>query len=58
VIYVAAQLGHGAQLTTSTYGHVIEEFEDAPRLTAETAIREAREARSERGADVDERAIG
>lgn len=44
VIYVAKQLGHGAQLTLNTYGHVIEEFEDAPNLEAEEAIRAAREA--------------
>jgi integrase len=42
VIYVARQLGHGAQLTLSTYGHVIDELEDAPRLDAEEAIRLAR----------------
>jgi integrase len=29
VIYVARQLGHGANLTMSTYGHVIDELEDA-----------------------------
>ncbi len=43
VIYVARQLGHGAQLTMSTYGHVIEELEDVPNLPAEEAIRRARE---------------
>ncbi len=42
VIYVARQLGHGAQLTLNTYGHVIDELEDAPRLDAETAIHSAR----------------
>ncbi len=33
VIYVARQLGHDARLTLSTYGHVMDEFEDyaAPR---------------------------
>jgi site-specific recombinase XerD len=30
VIYVARQLGHGADLTLRTYGHVIEELEDSP----------------------------
>jgi hypothetical protein len=44
VIYVARQLGHGAELTMRTYGHVIEELEDRPQLPAEDAIREAREA--------------
>lgn len=43
VIYVARQLGHGAELTLRTYGHVIEELEDAPQLPAEEAIRVARE---------------
>lgn len=42
VIYVARQLGHGAALTMSTYGHVIDELEDAPNQDAETAVREAR----------------
>ena len=42
VIYVARQLGHGAELTLKTYGHVIDELEDAPRLPAEDAIRQAR----------------
>jgi integrase len=42
VIYVARQLGHGADLTMRTYGHVIEELEDAPRLPADEAIRRAR----------------
>ena len=45
-IYVARQLGHGAALTMGTYGHVIDELEDAPRLAAEDAIRQAREARA------------
>ena len=44
VIYVARQLGHDAKLTLSTYGHVIEELEDAPRVPAEDAIRAARRA--------------
>jgi hypothetical protein len=42
VIYVARQLGHDARLTLSTYGHVMDEFEDTPRLDAQTAIAEAR----------------
>lgn len=41
-IYVARQLGHGADLTNSTYGHVIDELEDAPRIAAEDAIKAAR----------------
>jgi integrase len=31
VIYVARQLGHGGQLTLGTYGHVIDELDEAPR---------------------------
>ena len=38
VMYVARQLGHDAQLTLSTYGHVIDELDDAPRIAAEDAI--------------------
>jgi integrase len=42
VMYVARQLGHDARLTLSTYGHVIDELDDAPRIGAEDAIRAAR----------------
>jgi hypothetical protein len=42
VIYVARQLGHDATLTLKTYGHVIDELEDAPAISAEDAIRAAR----------------
>jgi integrase len=42
VIYVARQLGHGADLTMRTYGHVIDELEDAPKISAEDAIMAAR----------------
>jgi len=42
VIYVARQLGHDARLTLSTYGHVIDELDDQPRVEAETAINDAR----------------
>ena len=42
VIYVARQLGHDARLTLSTYGHVIDEFEDTPRVDAHAAITETR----------------
>jgi integrase len=48
VIYVARQLGHGAELTMRAYGHVIEELEDTPRIAAEEAIRRAREERGVR----------
>ena len=49
MIYFARQLGHGAELTLRTYGHVIEELEDSPRLPAEEAIRQARETMRRRG---------
>jgi len=42
VIYVARQLRHDARLTLSTYGHVIDELDDVPRIDAEAAIAEAR----------------
>ena len=45
VMYVARQLGHDAQMTLGTYGHVIDELDDAPRIAAEDAILAAREAR-------------
>lgn len=44
VIYVARQLGHGADLTLKTYGHVIEDLEDAPQISADDAIESARTA--------------
>jgi integrase len=43
VVYVARQLGHDARLTLSTYGHVIDELDDQPRVAAEHAIRAARQ---------------
>ena len=42
VIYVARQLGHDGRLTLSTYGHVMDGFDDTLRLDAQTAIAEAR----------------
>ena len=52
VIYVARQLGHDARLTLSTYGHVIDELDDVPRIDAEAAIAEARaHARRHRATD-------
>ena len=42
MVYVARQLGHDARLTLGTYGHVIDELDDAPRLAAEDAIGAAR----------------
>jgi integrase len=50
VIYVARQLGHDARLTLSTYGHVMDEFEDMPRLDALTAIADARAAAESKAA--------
>jgi integrase len=49
VIYVARQLGHDARLTLSTYGHVIDELDEAPRISAEDAIRAARGTRCSTG---------
>ncbi len=48
VVYVARQVGHSTAVCMRTYGHVIEELEDAPRITAEDAIRVARVAASVR----------
>jgi hypothetical protein len=42
VIYVARQLGHGAQLRLGRYGHVIEELEGTDNVTAEATIQAAR----------------
>ncbi|MEJ7893874.1 MAG: site-specific integrase [Solirubrobacteraceae bacterium] len=43
VVEVAGWLGHSPTETLKTYSHVVEELSDAPRITAEEAIREARE---------------
>jgi integrase len=48
VIYVARQLGHGAQLTMRTYGHVIEKLDELPQISAEDAIIAARRGESVR----------
>lgn len=50
VIYVARQLGHGADLTLGTYGHTIDELDEAPRISADEAIGAARARLSHRGA--------
>jgi integrase len=42
VVYVARQLGHDARVTLTTYGHVIDELEDMPQVSAEEAILVAR----------------
>jgi hypothetical protein len=39
VIYVARQLGHGAQLTLGTYGHVVDELTTLPGLTPRMRLR-------------------
>ncbi|MCK9249003.1 MAG: site-specific integrase [Solirubrobacteraceae bacterium] len=44
VHYVARQLGHGPELTLRTYGHVMDEFEDAATIDADAEIRKARAA--------------
>ena len=59
VIYVARQLGHNATLTLTTYGHVIDELEDAPQQPAVDAIEAARTAAKSKscgqGVDIDAR---
>jgi integrase len=54
VVYVARQLGHDARLTLTTYGHVMDELDDAPRLGAEDAIRAARRSSCACGVHADE----
>jgi integrase len=44
VVYVARQLGHSTAVCMRTYAHVIDELEDAPRISAEDAILDARES--------------
>ncbi|MGZ6669409.1 MAG: tyrosine-type recombinase/integrase [Solirubrobacteraceae bacterium] len=61
VIYVARQLGHDAQLTLGTYGHVIDELDSAARIDAEQAIAAARSAAKAKHApapDAQSRRIG
>lgn len=41
-IYVAEQLGHGAEQTLRTYGHVIAEYRGRPPIDAAAEIRLAR----------------
>jgi hypothetical protein len=43
VVEVARQLGHAPSMTLDTYGHAFEEFDGCDRVSAETAIRAARE---------------
>jgi integrase len=50
VIYVARQLGHNARYTLGTYGHVIDELDGQPRVSAEDAIRAARAGSTVRAA--------
>jgi hypothetical protein len=42
VVDIAAQLGHDATMTLSTYAHVVAELRDAPKLGADVQIRAAR----------------
>jgi integrase len=42
VVDIAAQLGHDATMTLSTYAHVVAELRDAPKLGADEQIRAAR----------------
>ena len=42
LVYIARQLGHSVSVCAETYQHVMDELEDAPRISAEDAIRAAR----------------
>ena len=44
---IAAQLGHDATMTLSTYAHVVAELRDAPKLGADEQIRTAQRALAE-----------
>ena len=48
VVYVARQVGHSTAVCLRTYGHVIEELDEAPRISAEDAILVARRGGSVR----------
>jgi hypothetical protein len=39
-MYVARQMGNDPRLTLTTYGHVIDELEDAPRRMREPRVDE------------------
>jgi len=43
VVEVAQWLGHRPSQTLDTYSHIVAEAQDGPRLSAEEAIRRARE---------------
>jgi integrase len=42
IVSVAAQLGHSPAVCLRVYAHVMAELEDAPRISAEDAIKAAR----------------
>ena len=42
IVDIAAQLGHDATMTLSTYAHVVAELRDGPKLRADEQIRAAR----------------
>jgi hypothetical protein len=44
VVYGARQMGHSTAVFMRVYAHVVEELEDAPRISAEDAIAAARSA--------------
>jgi hypothetical protein len=44
VVDIAAQLGHDATMTLSTYAHVVAELRAAPKVGADEQIRTARRA--------------
>ena len=41
-LYVSRQLGHTLAVSMSTYSHIIVEFENRPRISAEDEIAKAR----------------
>jgi hypothetical protein len=43
IVDLASQLGHSPTMTLNTYGHVIRELREAPRLSATEQIQLARE---------------
>lgn len=43
IVEIAAQMGHAPTMTLDTYGHVIAEFDGAERVSAEDAIKQARD---------------
>lgn len=59
VVEVARQAGHAPTMTLSTYAHVVAEIEEGERVSAEAAIRAAREGKvSGKCPDQEQRKLG